>query len=203
MDRLVWVSYFSTLCHSIGVDPAFAFTALVMGPILILVWWVSTKKEKQLDSKMYEIRTSELPENMEFYTKPTNYFVSSVLAIIGIFFLWHFDVFGVRESVNVRVGYVFVIGLSFAMQYVQNRYAHVPLVTLSKAGFKYGRIFHSWDAIGKVEVNSYKDGEYMTVTLKHGTQLGSIICFTRLGSIKQPWLAQYAEEYLLRFGSKE
>jgi hypothetical protein len=205
MDRSVWISYFSTFCNSIGIDPVFVFTAFIMTPILFLVWWVNTKNDKQRTHLIWEIRTTELPEQLEFFYAPTNPMMFAIFGVVlPLLFLryFFFKSFSV-ESPFLLVLFILAIASGWTQQYVRSRYVNKPALILSKSGIKYFKRSYSWSMVEKIEVVKLsKFPDKLVLTLKPEAQLSGLKKVSiEFGGFEQKWLPEYAQEYFLRCGT--
>lgn len=205
MDGAVWISRFSTFCNSVGVDPGFAFMVLVIGPILLLAWWGNTKNDKKLTHKVYEIRTTPLPEKMEFFYKPFDLVVWGIFGVIVPCLLWHYvflRFFSASGRTYFLVSYIFFMILGLLIAYARSRYVNKPAVVLSREGIKYIKQFYSWDVIEKIEVvHPYKSSPSLVLGLKPEAQrygLQEVSIELGFGGFQQKWLPEYAKEYFLR-----
>jgi hypothetical protein len=203
MDTSIWISYISRFSKLINIDPSLVFTALVLGPIFLLVWWVKAKQDKQLTNKIHDIRITELPEKMDFFYTPMNILLWLVLGVFVPFLMWRYifiKSFNSSEITNLFLMYIFVIACGLLIEYGRSRFVNEPAVTLSKTGIKYLRQFYSWDAIEKMEViEQYKLPDTLVLSLKQDSQIGHQRRINiQIARFKQKWLPQYAQEYFLR-----
>jgi hypothetical protein len=203
MDASVGVSYVLRFSNLMNIDPALVFTVLIMGPVLLLIWLVNTKQNKQLTNKMYDIRITELPEKLDFFYTPSNPFLWIIFGAIVPLLLWQYvflKFFSSSDKTYFLVMYIFAMALNLLMTYDRSRYVYEPAVILSSTGIQYRRHFYSWDAIEKIEVvEHYKSTDTLVLSLKQSAQIHSpLTIIIDLAGFKQKWLPQYAEEYFLR-----
>lgn len=193
-----------------------AFLVLIIFVLPYLLFLLGKDAEKT-EQKINEIKTSKLPEHIDFFYSPVslglNLFAGITLlspVCIFIFVLWvrhsqgKVDDFG-SEIILIGIFLPISIWGAFLLRKIIGRWYCInqPVLILTRDGFLFQKTLYSWDAVKGVSVVGYKTHQLVFELNQDSQNRRKNKITIRLGDIRQPWLSVYAEEYLLRYQKAE
>ncbi len=170
------------------------------------------KDAERTEQKVNEIKTSELPDHVDFFYSPISLVLNSfggitLLSPVPIFtcVMWLRHSQGKAddfwsEVVQIVIFLPISIWGAFILKQIieQWYYINQPALTLTKGGFSFQKQHYSWDMVKSVSVVGYKTHQLVFDLNQNDLSLQKNKVVIKLGDIRQPWLSVYTDEYFQR-----
>ena len=182
---------------------------ILMVFVLPYLLFLLGKDAEKTEQKIHEIKTSELPDHLDFFYSPISIgfkFFAGILLFLPVLILlslWRHhssqDYFGAGILLLVIIVPAIILGIFFLRQGLdQWHYVRHPAVTLTKDGLLFHNQYYSWDVVRGVSVIGYKTHLLVFELNQNNRDQQKNKITIRLDDIHQPRLSVYADEYFMR-----